>query len=68
MKIAEILRAFESSLGPWLAFAYRVFGWCVGIAESGLVSAGLPCCRLDVEIRCRLTRRLVVVVALLKAV
>jgi hypothetical protein len=31
----------------WFEFAYWVFGWCVGIAESGLVSAGLPCCWLS---------------------
>ncbi len=32
---------------------------CVRIVESGLVSAGVPCCRFLVEIRCRLTRQLV---------
>ena len=42
------------------ALASVVFGWCVGIAASGLVSSGLPCCRLDVVIRCRLTRQFVV--------
>jgi hypothetical protein len=34
---------------------------CVQIVESGLVSAGLPCFRLVVEIQCRLTRQLVMV-------
>jgi len=33
----------------------------VQIVESGLVSAGLPCSWLLVEIRCRLTRQRVVV-------
>jgi hypothetical protein len=28
---------------PGFGFASRVFGWCVGIVESALVSAGLPC-------------------------
>jgi len=30
---------------------------CVRIVESGLISAGLPCYRVEVEIRCRFTRR-----------
>ena len=33
---------------------------CVGIAVSGLVSVGLPCSWVDVEIQCRLTRQLVI--------
>ncbi len=33
-----------------------IFTPCVKLVESGLVSAGLPCSRLLVEIRCRLTR------------
>jgi len=36
------------------------FYLCVKIVESGLVSAGLPCCWVQVEIKCRLTRQLVV--------
>jgi len=38
-----------------------IFPRCVQIVESGLISAGLPCCWFGVEIRCRLTRQLVVV-------
>ena len=34
---------------------------CVQIVEAGLVSAGLPCSWLEVVIRCRVTRQLVVV-------
>jgi len=30
----------------------------VNIVESGLVSAWLPCCWVQVEIRCRVTRQL----------
>ena len=40
-----------------IEFASRVFGWCVGIAVSGRISAGLPCSWLVVEIRCRVTRQ-----------
>jgi hypothetical protein len=36
-----------------------IFIRCVRIVLSGLVSGGLPCCRLLVAIRCRLTRQLV---------
>ena len=43
-----------------IGFACRVFGWCEQIVKLGLVSAGEPCCRLVVEIRCRVTRQLVV--------
>ena len=32
----------------------------VKIVKSGLVSADLPCCRLELVIKCRLTRQLVV--------
>jgi hypothetical protein len=39
-----------------------IFTSCVKIVLSGLISAGLPCCRVDVEIRCRVTRQLVVMV------
>jgi hypothetical protein len=45
----------------WVAFASRVFGWCVGIAVYGSAPAGLPCSWFDVEIRCRVTRLLVLV-------
>jgi hypothetical protein len=44
-------------------FAYWVFGWCVGIAGAGLISAGLACYWVEAEIRCRLTRQLVVLCA-----
>jgi len=37
------------------------FTLCAQIVESGLVSAGLPCYRVLVEIRCRLTRQLEVI-------
>jgi uncharacterized membrane protein len=37
---------------------------CLQIVESGFVSAGLPCWWIDVEIRCRLTRQLVVMASI----
>ena len=37
---------------------FAIFIPCVKIVELGRISAGLPCSRLDVEIRCRLTRQL----------
>ena len=37
-----------------------IFTRCVRIVESGLVSAGLPCSWLELVIKCRLTRQLVV--------
>ena len=35
------------------------FSPCVRIVESGSASAGLPCYRVEVAIKCRLTRQLV---------
>ena len=42
-RLGSIFRTFEQSLGPWFGLLLWVFGWCVQIIESGLVSAGLPC-------------------------
>ena len=42
----------------------EVHGVRVRCWGAGLISAGLPFCRLDVEIRCRVTRRLMAVIAL----
>ena len=52
-----VLGTFESSLGS--RRMYPIFTPCVRIVDAGLVSAGLPCSWVDVEIRCRLTRQLV---------
>ena len=43
-----------------------IFIRCVQIVAAGLVSAGLPCSWVDVEIRCRLTRQLEVMVDLMR--
>jgi len=40
-----------------------IFTYCVQIVESGLVSAGVPSSWVDVEIKCRLTRQRVVMMA-----
>ena len=40
-------------------FLAAIFTRCAQIVESGLASAGLPCLWFDVEIRCRVTRQLV---------
>jgi len=53
-----VLGAFESSLGS--RKMPPIFTPCVKIVLSGLISAGLPCSWIDVEIRCRVTRQLVV--------
>jgi hypothetical protein len=37
-----------------------IFTQCVQIVESGLISVLASCCWGDVEIRCRVTRQLVV--------
>jgi len=43
-----------------IGFAYRVFGWCVQIIESSLVSEGLPCRWFLVVGKCRFTRQFMV--------
>jgi len=47
-------RTFESSLGSWRMPV--LFTRCAQIVAAGLVSAGLPCLWVQVEIRCRSTR------------
>ena len=54
-----LVSAFEQSLRS--RRIQPIFTPCLQIVLSGLVSAGLPCCRLVVEIRCRFTRQLVAV-------
>ena len=39
--------------------ASRVFGWCVGIAVAGVISAAKPCSWVELVLKCRLTRQLV---------
>ena len=50
-----LLELLNKVWGLGFEFAYRVFGRCVGIAASGLVSAGVLCSWLVVEIRCHFT-------------
>ena len=53
----QILSTFEQSSGS--SRMSSIFAPCVQIVESGLALAGLPCCRLGVVGRCRVTRQLV---------
>ena len=57
-------RTFEQSLGS--RRTPPIFTPYAQIVEAGSAPAGLPCCRLLVEIRCRFTRQLVGGVVLLK--
>jgi len=55
--VGVVVRTFESSLGS--TRMQPIFTRGAQIVEVGLVSAELPCSWLLVEIRCRVTRQLV---------
>jgi hypothetical protein len=55
----ELLELSNKVCDLGFALAYWVFWRRVQIVESGFVSAGLPCYRVQVVGRCRVTRQLV---------
>jgi hypothetical protein len=61
-KTIRLMRRFRELLNKvWgLEGCLPIFTPCARSVESGLISAGLPCYRVEVDIRCLLTRQRVV--------